>query len=291
MGCVLFNTVLYRLLIGCGKIYVIFHKRRVMSSVIGLIGGSGLYKIEGITLRKTKKVQTPFGKPSDSYKIGAISEREIVFLPRHGEQHSIPPHRVNYRANVWGFRELGVERIISISAVGGISPQLEPGTIVVPDQIIDMTSNREATFHEGDNAVHIDFTEPYCREMRRSIIEARKTKGIGIRESGTYVCVNGPRLETRAEIQFFSRIGADIVGMTAMPEAALAREVELCFGGISVVTNYAAGVKEESLRAKEVGEVMKAVMVNLGAFLEAILHAIPHERTCDCKNALKEAML
>jgi 5'-methylthioadenosine phosphorylase len=247
--------------------------------MLGIIGGSGLYKIEGITLRKTKKVQTPFGKPSDSYKIGALSDSEIVFLPRHGGQHTIPPHKVN------------VERIISISAVGGIRPQLRPGAIVVPDQIIDMTSNRQSTFHEEDNAVHIDFTEPYCPEMRRSIIKASKTKGIDIRESGTYVCVNGPRLETRAEIQFFSRIGADIVGMTAMPEAALAREAEVCFGGISVVTNYAAGVKEKRMIANEVGEVMKAVMVNLGAFLEEILHAIPHERACDCKNALNEAMV
>ncbi len=259
--------------------------------MLGIIGGSGLYEIEGITLRKTKKVQTPFGKPSDSYKIGTLSDREIVFLPRHGAQHTIPPHKVNYRANVWGFKELGVERIVAISAVGGISSRLRPGVIVVPDQIIDMTSNREATFHERDNAVHVDFTEPYCPEMRRSFIEASKTKGIDIRASGTYVCVNGPRLETRAEIQFFSRIGADVVGMTAMPEAALAREVEICFGGISVVTNYAAGVKKKSLRAKEVGEMMKAVMVNLGAFLEAILHALPHERTCDCKNALNEAMV
>jgi 5'-methylthioadenosine phosphorylase len=262
-----------------------------MSSVLGIIGGSGLYKIEGITLRKTKKVQTPFGKPSDSYKIGAIAGKEVVFLPRHGGKHTIPPHKVNYRANVWGFKELGVERIVSISAVGGISPRLEPGTIVVPDQIIDMTSNRETTFHEKDNAVHIDFTEPYCPEMRRSFIKASKTKRICIRESGTYICVNGPRLETRAEIQFFSRIGAAIVGMTAMPEAALAREAEVCFGGISVVTNYAAGIKKQSLKAKEVGEVMNAILMKLGAFLEAILHAIPNKRTCNCKNALNEAMV
>jgi 5'-methylthioadenosine phosphorylase len=259
--------------------------------MLGIIGGSGLYKIEGITLRKTKKVKTTFGKPSDSYKIGALSDREIVFLPRHGAKHSIPPHKVNYRANVWGFKELGVKRIIAISAVGGISPKVSPGAIVVPDQIIDMTSNREATFHEKDNAVHVDFTEPYCPEMRRSIIGASKTKGIDIKASGTYVCVNGPRLETRAEIQFFSRIGADIVGMTAMPEAALVREVEICFGGISVVTNYAAGVKKRSLRANEVGEVMKEAMGNLGALLEALLHTIPQERTCDCKNALNEAMV
>lgn len=262
-----------------------------MSSMLGIIGGSGLYEIEGVKYEKTRMIRTPFGDPSDSYKIGVLSEREIVFLPRHGLQHAFPPHKINYRANIWGFKELGVERIVSISAVGGISPQSEPGAIVVPDQIIDMTSNRDVTFYEGDKVAHIDFTEPYCPEMRGSFIEAGKSKGIDIRESGTYVCVNGPRLETRAEIQFFSRIGADIVGMTAMPEAALAREVGICFGGIAVITNYAAGVKEKRLIAREVVEVMKAASMTLRAFLKEILHSIPRERKCSCKNSLSEAMV
>jgi len=257
--------------------------------MIGVIGGSGLYEIEDITLKEVKKINTPFGEPSDFYKIGELSEREVVFLPRHGSRHAIPSHKVNYRANIWGFKELGVTRIISISAVGGMSPNLEPGTILVPDQIIDMTSNRDATFYDGDNVVHIDFTEPYCPELRRSIFEASKKKGVDIKESGIYVCVNGPRLETRAEIQFFSRIGADIVGMTAMPEAVLAREVEICYGSIAVVTNYAAGITDKSMRVKEVVEVMRTNTMKLKDFLKEIFYAIPFERKCACKNAISEA--
>jgi 5'-methylthioadenosine phosphorylase len=268
---------------------LIFFREGIYKYMIGIIGGSGLYEIEGVVRKETRKVKTPFGKPSNSYTIGALSGREVVFLPRHGLQHSIHPHKVNYRANIWGFKELGVDRILSISAVGGISKDLAPGAIVVPDQIIDMTSNRDATFYEGDDVVHIDFTEPYCPDLRKSIIKAGKTIGLNVKTSGTYVCVNGPRLETRAEIQFFARIGAHIVGMTAMPEAALAREVEICFGGIAVVTNYAAGVKKKSLRAKEVVEVMNATTMKLKAFLKEILNAILQKRTCTCKNVLNEA--
>lgn len=257
--------------------------------MLGIIGGSGLYEIEEITLKEAKKIQTPFGDPSDFYRIGELSEKEIIFLPRHGLQHTIPSHKVNYRANIWGFKELGVKRIISISAVGGIDPDLEPGSIVVPDQIIDMTSNRDATFYDGDKVVHVDLTEPYCPELRRSIIKASKKIGEKVRDSGTYVCVNGPRLETKAEIRFFSCIEADIVGMTAMPEAALAREVEICYSGITVVTNYAAGIVKGSLRAKEVIEVMRAITIKLRELLKEILLTIPVERKCACKGNLSEA--
>jgi len=257
--------------------------------MLGIIGGSGLYDIGEITRKSARKLRTPFGKPSDSYTIGMLSEREVAFLPRHGLQHSIPPHKVNYRANIWGFKELGVDRILSISAVGGISADLAPGMIVVPDQIIDMTSNRDATFYEEDKVVHIDFTNPYCPELRKSIIDASRTIRQEVKDSGTYVCVNGPRLETKAEIQVFARIGAHIVGMTAMPEAALAREIEICFGGIAIVTNYAAGIKEKGLRAKEVVEVMNATTLKLKGFLKEILCIIPQKITCACKNVLREA--
>lgn len=256
--------------------------------MFGIIGGSGLYEIEGITLKEARKITTPFGDPSDFYKIGEFLQREIVFLPRHGLKHTIPPHNINYRANIWGFKELGVKRIISIGAVGGISPHLKPGTIVVPDQIIDMTSNRDATFHD-DDVVHIDFTDPYCPELRKSIIKAGKKIGGDIKISGTYICVNGPRLESRAEIKYFSRIGVDIVGMTAMPEAALARETEMCFGVISVVTNYAAGITEKKMKAKDVIEVMRATTTRLKEIIKEIFRTIPIERKCACKNFLNEA--
>jgi 5'-methylthioadenosine phosphorylase len=266
-----------------------FSGEGIFKYMLGIIGGSGLYEIEGIARKVKRRIKTPFGDPSGSYTTGVLSGRKVAFLPRHGLQHSIHPHKVNYRANIWGFKELGVDRILSISAVGGISADLAPGAIVIPDQIIDMTSNRDATFYEGDSVVHIDFTEPYCPELRKSIIEASKTIGVEVTDSGTYVCVNGPRLETRAEIQFFARNGAHIVGMTAMPEAALAREVEICFGGIAIVTNYAAGIKKKSLRAKEVVEIMDATTMKLKGFLKEILCAIPQKRTCACRNVLSEA--
>jgi 5'-methylthioadenosine phosphorylase len=257
--------------------------------VLGIIGGSGLYEIEGVTRKETRKVKTPFGDPSDVYTIGELYGREVAFLPRHGSLHSIQPHKINYRANIWGLKELGVDRMLSISAVGGIHTDLAPGAIVIPDQIIDLTSNRDATFYEGDKVVHIDFTEPYCPELRNLIIEASKTIGLEVHDSGTYVCVNGPRLETKAEIQFFARFGAHIVGMTAMPEAALAREAEICVGGVSIVTNYAAGIKGKRLRAKEVVEVMNATTMKINGFLKEILCRIPQKRTCACKNILSEA--
>ncbi|OHE55947.1 MAG: methylthioadenosine phosphorylase [Thermodesulfovibrio sp. RBG_19FT_COMBO_41_18] len=259
--------------------------------MIGVIGGSGLYEIEGVVINEVKKISTPFGDPSDSYRIVELSSRKIVFLPRHGSPHHIPPHKINYRANIWGFKELGVERVISLGAVGSLSPEIGAGTIIVPDQIIDMTKGRDSTFYDSDEVVHIDFTEPYCPELREYIFRAGKKSGIELKESGTYVCVSGPRLETKAEIIFFSGIGADAVGMTAMPEASLARETELCFAGINVVTNYAAGITEKKLTTTEVIEVMKRTSVRLKELLKEAFNLIPIERKCACKEALKKARM
>lgn len=258
---------------------------------IGVIGGSGLYEIEGIVIKEGKKITTPFGDPSDIYRVGDIAGIEIAFLPRHGSPHHIPPHRINYRANIWGFKELGVERIISVSAVGGITPEMIPGTIVVLDQVIDMTKGRESTFYDADVVVHIDFTEPYCPELRDSIFSAGKKSGIDLKQTGTYIGVNGPRLETRAEIRFFSRIGADVVGMTGMPEASLARELEICFSGVSVITNYAAGISEKKLTTTEVVETMRKSTERLKLLLKETFSLIPAERRCGCKDALKDAKM
>jgi len=257
---------------------------------IGVVGGSGLSDIPGLTITKHKKIATPFGDPSDTYMIGELSGREVVFLPRHGLKHHIPPHKINYRANIWGFKELGVERIISFSAVGGIGPEAKPGMIIVPDQIIDMSKGRESTFYD-DEVVHIDFTEPYCLELRESILKAGKKSGVELRKSGTYVCVSGPRLETRAEIEMFLNTGIDIVGMTAMPEAALAREGELCLAGVAVVTNYAAGIAKKKLTTTEVIETMRGAAKRVGDLLRDTFNLIPSERRCACKDALEEARM
>lgn len=256
------------------------------------MGGSGLYEIEGLKITKEVHISTPYGEPSSVYKIGTIGDKEIVFLPRHGIPHSIPPHKINYRANIWGFRTLGVERIISVSAVGGINKNLYPGDIVLLDQIIDMTYGaRESTFYDKDKVVHIDFTYPYCPEMRYFIVKASQNIGLPIKFTGTYICVNGPRLETAKEIQFFSLIGADVVGMTAMPEASLARELEICISGISVVTNHAAGISESKLTTTEVVETMKQSIDRIKSLLKEVIRHIPPARACPCKDALKDSEL
>ncbi|MEW6117833.1 MAG: S-methyl-5'-thioadenosine phosphorylase [Nitrospirota bacterium] len=257
---------------------------------IGLIGGSGLYEIEGVETTREVTVSTPYGEPSAPYRIGMLEGKEIVFLARHGTSHSFPPHKVNYRANIWGLKSLGVERILSVSAVGGINKALPPGSIVLLDQIIDMTFGaRASTYYEGSKVVHIDFTNPYCSEMRSTIMQGARNIGVPLVEAGTYICVNGPRLETAKEIQFFSMIGADVVGMTAMPEAALARELELCFAGLAVVTNHAAGIAERKLTTTEVVETMKGSLAQLKALLRAVVTRFPGCRSCPCREALKEA--
>ena len=261
-------------------------------SKIGLIGGSGLYDIEGFVLKQKKSVTTPFGKPSDQYLIGKIGKTEIVFLPRHGKKHNIPPHMINYRANIWGFKKLGVERIISISAVGGIKKGLKPGDIVVLDQTMDMTRNRKSTFYDGKTGVvHIDFTEPYCPELRRIIMKAGKQAKVTVKNGGNYVAVEGPRLETASEIKGFKLLGGDVVGMTGMPEASLAREVEICYSGISVVANYAAGISKTKLTVPEVMEAMHATTEKLKLLLKKTFSLVKEERECPCKDALKEAKI
>ncbi|MFO0753088.1 MAG: S-methyl-5'-thioadenosine phosphorylase [Thermodesulfovibrionales bacterium] len=260
--------------------------------MIGLIGGSGLYEMEGLSPLREVSLSTPFGEPSAPYRIGTFGGSEVAFLARHGNPHRFPPHRVNYRANIWGFKSLGVERIIAVSAVGGINRDMPPGSLVLLDQIVDMTYGaRPSTFYEEDRVVHVDFTEPYCAGMRESILAASRTAGLPLVEKGTYVCVNGPRLETAKEIEFFASIGADVVGMTAMPEASLAREAELCLAGIAVVTNRAAGISGGKLTTNEVVETMRGSLEALQSLLGSVLLRLPSSRTCACKDALQDSCL
>ncbi len=261
-----------------------------MFMALGLIGGSGLYDIDGLEIREEVSLSTPYGAPSSTYKLGAFDNTELVFLARHGVPHRIPPHKVNYRANMWGFKSLGVERIISIGAVGGINSGMQPGALVVLDQIIDMTMGaRAATFYDGEKVVHVDFTDPYCAETREIFIQAAACISLPVKKSGTYICVNGPRLETEKEIQFFLSIGADVVGMTAMPEAVLARELEMCYTGISIVTNYAAGLAGDRLTTTEVVESMRNSADAIRSLLRGAVPRIPTHRSCTCKDALKDA--
>ncbi len=255
----------------------------------GVIAGSGIYNMPDLEIIDSVKVVTPYGEPSDSYRIGKFAGKEVVFLPRHGAKHHIPPHRINYRANIWGFRELGISRILSIGATGGISRGMIPGTIVVLDQVIDMTSGREATFFDQDDVVHIDFTNPFCPDLRQELIAAASDAGIKAVQKGTYIAVNGPRLETAAEIRAFARLGADVVGMTGMPEAALGRELEICFSGVAVVSNAAAGVAEEVLTATEVVEAMRKSAEQIRMLLRAFFGRDIITHACTCRSVLKNA--
>jgi 5'-methylthioadenosine phosphorylase len=211
--------------------------------VLAVIGGSGLTKLANLDVSHREVVRTPYGDPSGPLTFGQICGRPIAFLARHGHGHTIPPHAVNYRANIWALRDRGADAIISVASVGGIRADVKPGEILIPHQIIDYTWGRQSTYHDGqDNTVtHIDFTEPYDRKLREKLIGAAAAAGIAVKTQAVYAATQGPRLETAAEIDRYERDGADLVGMTGMPEAALARELAISYAAISVVANYAAG--------------------------------------------------
>lgn len=217
---------------------------------LGVIGGSGFKKLSDFLISERRKVDTPYGAPSSDFLIGCFHGREIAFLPRHGEAHGIPPHKINYQANLYGFKLLGVSEIIAFAAVGGVCVRYVPRSIVIPDQIIDYTCNRAHTYYDGsdddlefvdNNLQHVDFTHPYDHAVRKKLIDAAKSSGVPCIDHGVYGVTQGPRFETAAEIDRLERDGADIVGMTAMPEAGLARELNIAYGSIALVVNTAAG--------------------------------------------------
>jgi 5'-methylthioadenosine phosphorylase len=211
--------------------------------VLAILGGSGLNRLANLRLTQRKAVGTPFGEPSAALSLGDIAGRAVVFLARHGDGHTFAPHEVNYRANLWALKEAGVREVISVATVGGIANGAVPGALLVPHQIIDYTWGRPATYFQGPGAPvkHIDFTEPYSRALREKLLAAARGCGEAVLDRGVYAATQGPRLETAAEIERLARDGADIVGMTAMPEAALAREIDLEYAALAVVANYAAG--------------------------------------------------
>lgn len=225
-------------------------------SDIAIIGGTGLTSIESLEITRREMVRTPYGEPSGPLTHGMLCGHSVVFLARHGQGHTIPPHDINYRANIWALKSIGVEKVLAIAAVGGIHEDLVPGKLVFPDQIIDYTWSRDNTFFDrGEGKVkHIDFTWPYCESMRQLAIEAAKIAGLDVIGTGTYAATQGPRLETAAEVTRLERDGADMVGMTGMPEAALARELELCYASCSVVANRAAGRGDGEITITEIEE-------------------------------------
>ncbi|HET9701127.1 MAG TPA: S-methyl-5'-thioinosine phosphorylase [Burkholderiales bacterium] len=244
--------------------------------MLAIIGGSGLTQLSTLEVTHREIVRTAFGEPSAPLLFGKLRDRDVVFLARHGSGHTITPHEVNYRANVFALHSIGVTRVVSVASVGSIRADLGPGMIVVRDQILDYTWGRKHTFFEGsDSAVtHIDFTHPYCDRLRRQCIEAAARAGERCVEGGVYAATQGPRLETAAEINRLERDGADMVGMTGMPEAALARELGLCYATIAVVVNHAAGraSSAEGIHLERVYQVLQETMVRVRKILEEVVH-------------------
>ncbi|KRT56181.1 S-methyl-5'-thioinosine phosphorylase [endosymbiont of Ridgeia piscesae] len=240
---------------------------------LAIIGGTGLNKMSDFHVIRREVVHTPFGEPSAALTHGVLTDNEVVFLPRHGPAHNIPPHKVNYRANLWALKHIGVDRVIGVAAVGGISAEMSPGRVIIPDQIIDYTYGREHTLFEYDlnQVTHIDFTQPYCEQLRKRLIVAGITTGQNVADTGTYGVTQGPRLETAKEISRMERDGCDLVGMTGMPETSLARELDLCYASCAVVANWAAGKGDQPISMEEIEKNLLVGMRNVRALLENLL--------------------
>ena len=242
--------------------------------MLAIIGGSGLSQLSSMADMRRKVVRTPYGEPSGALTFGSIRGRDVVFLARHGYGHTIAPHEVNYRANLWALKEVNVAGVVSVASVGGIRKDLGPGTLLLPDQIIDYTWGRRSTYFEGaaSQVTHIDFTEPYSAALRRRILEAARACGEKVVDRGTYAATQGPRLESAAEINRLERDGADVVGMTGMPEAALARELDLEYAALTVSANFAAG-RGESAHAvplERIEAVLEEAMVRVRRIIEQL---------------------
>jgi len=245
--------------------------------MLAVIGGSGLTRLASLKNPRRKAARTPYGSPSARLTFGRIGQRDIVFLPRHGDGHTIAPHEVNYRANLWALKKAGAREVISVATVGGISAAMAPGALVAPHQIIDYTSGRRSTYFEGRGKAvhHIDFTEPYSRALREKLLRAAKACGQALADGGVYATTQGPRLETAAEIERLGRDGADLVGMTGMPEAALARELSLEYATIAVVANFAAGRGDSAhaIPLDKIGAVLEESMGRVRRIIEKLCEA------------------
>ncbi len=244
-------------------------------SRLAIIGGTGLTQLADLKIKKSDFLTTPYGKPSADFVTGELNGVDVIFLARHGSPHSIPPHKINYCANIWGLKELGVENIIAVAAVGGITPEMAPAHIAIPDQIIDYSYGRKHTFFEDDNdpVIHIDFSYPYSQALRSRLIHTAKTSSIAISPIATYGCTQGPRLETAAEIKRMERDGCDVVGMTGMPEAALARELGIHYATVSVIANWAAGKTEGEITMAEIEQNLHKGMANTAELLKVFVLA------------------
>lgn len=261
-----------------------------MQADIAIIGGSGVYDTSMLDNVKEVEINTPFGKPSDAITLGSFGDINVAFLPRHGKGHRISPSRLNSRANILALKKLGVKRIISASAVGSLKLELKPLDIVIPDQIFDRTRIRDSTFFEDGIVVHIGFADPFCPEMNSVLADITGDLGYSVHRKGTYVCMEGPQFSTRAESKVYQNLGFDIIGMTALPEAKLAREAEMCYSMIATVTDYDVWHEDDVTIETVIENAMKNEEAVRNVIKEAITK-IPLERNCVCANALSGAIL
>jgi 5'-methylthioadenosine phosphorylase len=258
---------------------------------VGIIGGSGLYKMEGMTGMEKVKVSTPFGEPSEAIILGTLEETRVAFLARHGEGHRISPGELPAKANIYALKSLGVERIISVSAVGSLREEIEPLDIVIPDQLIDVTKGRAGTFFTNGIVGHVSFAEPFCPVLSQLSFEASANVGPRVHRGGTYLVVEGPQFSTKAEAQLYRAWGPDVIGMTALPEAKLAREAEICYATLAVVTDYDCWHPgHESVTTDMILTNLRKGIETVKRTLKLLLPSIPKERDCACASALKYAI-
>jgi len=255
---------------------------------LAVIGGTGVTHTNILTNIREETMETPYGQVP--YMIGELDGREIAFIYRHGRNHTIPPHLINFRANIWALKRLGVQQIIASGAVGSLNLAMKPGDFVIIDQFIDFTKSRINTFFEGGDrgVVHVDVTNPYCGQIRNTIMAAAEQIGLAVHKVGTYVCTEGPRFETPAEIAMYAKLGADVVGMTNVPEVALAREAEMCYATVAIVTNYAAGISPQPLTHGEVLDIARRNKDNTKRLFKTALSLLDPEKDCACRHALVE---
>ena len=260
---------------------------------IGVFGGSGFYSFSGRS--RGTLLKTPYGKPSAKVMVSDVQGRKVAFIPRHGVHHEFPPHMVPYRANIYAFKMLGVSRIVAPNAVGSLRADVAPGDLVFCDQFVNFTSGRKDTFFDGPETTHVSAAHPYCPQMREVAVEAAGALGLKFHREGTVVVIQGPRFSTKAESRFFTKQGWDVINMTQYPEAVLAREQELCYLNISLVTDYDAGLEGDPtlkpVSHEEVIRVFNRNLENLRKLITEIVKHTPRERTCDCGSALEHARL
>jgi 5'-methylthioadenosine phosphorylase len=259
---------------------------------IGIIGGSGLYTMPGLTDVREVTIQTPFGEPSDAFVLGTLEGRKVAFLARHGRGHRILPSELNFRANIYAMKDLGVERILSVSAVGSLKEEHKPTDFVVPDQFIDRTFNRTATFFGHGIVGHVTFGDPICPEVSATIVQSCKDNTLVGKAGGTYVCMEGPQFSTKAESNLYRSWGADLIGMTNLQEAKLAREAEICYATLAMVTDYDCWHPDhDSVTVEQIVKVLHTNADNAAKVVKTAVARMPRERKCKCGSALQFAIL